>query len=67
MNLGALAAGLWNNPFTTYMGAATAVLGILHAAGVTLPFNVDPATLATIFASLGLFGAKDANGGSVKQ
>ena len=66
MNLGAL-ANLWNNPFTTSMGAATAVTGILHALGVSLP--VDPTVLMSIFSALGLFGAKDGNvtGGTTKQ
>ncbi len=67
MNLGALGS-LWNNPFTSSMGAATAVCGVLHALGVNLPF-IDPATLGTVFASLGLFAAKDGNvtGGTVKK
>jgi hypothetical protein len=67
MNLGALGS-LWSNPFTTSMGAATAVCGVLHALGVNLPF-IDPATLGSIFASLGLFGAKDGNvtGGAKKS
>jgi hypothetical protein len=49
---------LFNNPFTTAMGAATALVGILHALGVNLP--VDPTFLASIFTALGLFAAKDA-------
>jgi hypothetical protein len=48
---------LWNNPFTTAMGAATAVVTILHGLGVALP--IDPVLLSGIFTSLGLFAAKD--------
>lgn len=59
MNFSAL-GNLWKNPFTTTMGAATAISGILHVLGVNLPF-IDPATLGSIFAALGLFGAKDGN------
>lgn len=58
MNFSAL-TGLWKNPFTTSMGAATAVTAILHAVGVTLP--VDPVVLMSVFSALGLFGAKDSN------
>jgi hypothetical protein len=66
MNFSALGS-LWNNPFTTSMGAATATVGVLHALGVNLP--LDPMVLMSLFSALGLFAAKDGNvtGGSVKQ
>jgi hypothetical protein len=49
---------IWNNPFTSATGAATAVLTILHALGINT-FGIDSGTLAGLFASLGLFAAKD--------
>lgn len=58
MNFSAL-SGLWTNPFTTAMGAATAIVGGLHAFGVNLP--IDATTLMSIFSALGLFAAKDSN------
>lgn len=50
---------LFNNPFTTAMGAATFAVGLLHLFGVQIP--VDPTFLASVFTALGLFAAKDAS------
>lgn len=56
--MGALLTSIFNNPFTSSAGAATAILGVLHALGINT-FGMDSGTLATILASIGLFAAKD--------
>jgi hypothetical protein len=53
-------SAIWTNPFTSTTGAATAVLGVLHALGINT-FGLDSGTLATVIGSIGLLGAKDGN------
>jgi hypothetical protein len=51
-------SALWNNPFTTTVGAAGAIVGILHALGVNLP--VDASTVNTVLVVLLGLLSKDA-------
>lgn len=50
---------IFGNPFTSALGAATFIAGVVHLWNGN--FNIDPTFLATIFTSLGLFVAKDAS------
>lgn len=48
---------IFSNPFTTTVGAAGAVIGVLHALGVNLPFDAATVNSLLVFV-LGLV-AKD--------
>lgn len=48
---------IWNNPFTTTIGAAGAIVGVAHALGVNLPIDANTVNTALIVL-LGMF-AKD--------
>ena len=50
---------IWQNPFTSTVGAAGAIVGIAHAVGITLPIDATTVNTALVVL-LGLF-AKDAN------
>lgn len=58
-------SNIWTNPFTTTTGAATAVLGVLHALGVNT-FGLDSGTLAAVLGTITGLIAADPGKGNAK-